>query len=42
MISIQNRFLNGEPVAREDMRSRPVDSDRIAAILEHVRRRERR
>lgn len=42
MIFIQKRFLNGEPVEREDMAGRPVESERIARVIERVRRRERR
>ena len=42
MDTVKKRFLKGEPVDGLDLRSRPVESERIAAILDHVRRRERR
>lgn len=41
MVSVQRRFLKGEPVGREEMRDRPVASERIDEIVRHVRRRAR-
>ena len=42
MITITKRYLAGKPVRREEMSARPVESERIARIVEKVRRRETR
>ena len=42
MMRVERRFLQGEAVGREEMRARPVESERIAAIIEHVKRRAQR
>ena len=42
MVSVTRRYLNGQPVEREDIEKRPVDSERVKYIVEHLRRRAER
>jgi|GEM_PF-4645675 len=42
MITIGRRYLDGKPVRREELDARPVESERIARIVERVRRREKK
>jgi len=39
MVVIEKRFLNGQPVRREEINARPVESEDISRIIEGVRRR---
>ncbi len=42
MITVTRRFLTGRPVRREEINATPLRSERIARVVENVRRRERR
>lgn len=42
MMTVTKRYLAGKPIRREAFEARPVESERIARIVENVRRREKR